>query len=90
MTKHRITVEAAETAAGWRCQVSVKSPQVVHRYTLHVSRAQLERYGKGRSVLELACATFEFLLAREPPQSILREFDLSVVEGYFPEFPHTI
>jgi hypothetical protein len=30
--------------------------------------------------------TFAFLLEREPPSSILGEFSLDVVSGYFPEF----
>ena len=29
---------------------------------------------------------FQFLLEREPNTSILREFDLSVINRYFPEF----
>ena len=31
-------------------------------------------------------AQFQFLLEREPNTSILREFDLSVINRYFPEF----
>ena len=31
-------------------------------------------------------ACFEFLLAREPKESILRSFDVSQVATYFPEF----
>jgi hypothetical protein len=30
--------------------------------------------------------TFAFLLEREPPSSILGEFSLDVVSGYFPKF----
>ena len=31
-------------------------------------------------------AAFRFLLDREPKESILRRFDLSVISHYFPEF----
>ncbi len=34
----------------------------------------------------LICASFEFLLAREPVSSILSHFDLRVIERYFPEW----
>jgi hypothetical protein len=34
--------------------------------------------------------SFEFLLAREPNTSILRKFDLSVINRYFPEYEKTI
>ena len=35
---------------------------------------------------ELIRRSFEFLLAREPKESILPEFDLSLIERYFPEY----
>jgi hypothetical protein len=31
-------------------------------------------------------SSFEFLLEREPPSSILKTFELSVIERYFPEY----
>jgi hypothetical protein len=34
----------------------------------------------------LVGASFEFLLEREPPSSILRSFSLDVIERYFPEY----
>jgi hypothetical protein len=39
---------------------------------------------------ELVRASFEFLLEREPNTSILRSFDLSVIERYFPEYSREI
>jgi hypothetical protein len=33
---------------------------------------------------------FEFLLQREPKESILGTFDISVISRYFPEFEQTI
>jgi hypothetical protein len=34
--------------------------------------------------------SFEFMLARESNTSILREFDLSTIERYFPEYAREI
>jgi len=34
----------------------------------------------------LVTESFAFLLEREPPTSILREFDLGVITRYFPEY----
>lgn len=34
--------------------------------------------------------SFEFLLEREPNTSILRRFDLPVIQSYFPEYERTI
>lgn len=38
------------------------------------------------SVEELVRASFEFLLARESKESILRTFDLMTIKQYFPEY----
>ena len=38
----------------------------------------------------LVRASFEFLLARESKESILREFDLPVIARYFPEYEDEI
>jgi len=35
---------------------------------------------------ELVRASFDFLLAREPRESILRQFELPVIERYFPGY----
>ena len=35
---------------------------------------------------ELVRVSFEFLLQREPKESILRAFDLTVIREYFPEY----
>ncbi|HEX2029990.1 MAG TPA: hypothetical protein VHL78_01120 [Actinomycetota bacterium] len=39
---------------------------------------------------EFIRACFEFLLEREPKESILRRFDVSVISRYFPEFEERI
>jgi hypothetical protein len=40
--------------------------------------------------VSLVRASFEFLLEREPKESIMRSFDLPVIERYFPEYPDEI
>lgn len=35
---------------------------------------------------ELVHRSFEFLLVREPPSSIMRSFSLDVIERYFPDY----
>lgn len=39
---------------------------------------------------ELVKKSFEFLLEREGPESILPEFELSVIQRYFPEYEDEI
>lgn len=40
--------------------------------------------------MDLVEASFAFLLEREPKESILREFDLTVIGRYFPEYEQEI
>jgi hypothetical protein len=50
--------------------------------------AKLGLTGVDRS--RLVRASFEFLLEREPKESIMRSFDLGVIERYFPEYANEI
>lgn len=59
-------------------------------HTVEVSTAELDRWGRGRSVEELVSDSFRFLLEHEPKESILREFKLSVIWRYFPEYEREI
>jgi len=73
---------------GWTVEVEVRD-RAVTRHVVRVSRSELERYGGG-DVADVVRRSFEFLLEREPNTAILREFDLSVIESYFPEYPRLI
>jgi hypothetical protein len=64
--------------------------RAVSDHTVEVSKADLKRLAPESSVDELVQRSFEFLLEREPPQSILRRFNLPDIERYFPEYPKVI
>lgn len=62
-------------------------------HSVTVSEDDLQRWGRGKAkeaVEDLVRRSFDFLLEREPPSSILRTFDLSVIERYFPEYGRII
>jgi hypothetical protein len=80
-----IDVKAEPSGRGWRCAVTLEGGQKT-RHTVHVSEADLERWGRGRPVEDLVRRSFEFLLEREPQSSILREFELGEIQRYFPDF----
>jgi hypothetical protein len=85
----RIAVSVRESGDGWLAEVTVRDPATTtHR--VRVSKAERERYGGGGEVTDLVRRSFDFLLAREPNTSILREFDLSTIERYFPEYAREI
>jgi hypothetical protein len=81
-----VEVRAKAEGDSWSADVWVHDPRGRSRHRVRVSQEELLRYGRGRSVDELIRASFEFLLQREPPSSILADFDLSTIERYFPEF----
>jgi hypothetical protein len=55
-----------------------------HRVTL--KPADLDRWGKGLGPKVLVRRSFEFLLERESKEAILPEFELSIIQGYFPDY----
>ena len=80
----RIAVSVRESGDGHVAEVTVRDRETTtHR--VRVSRADRDRYGGG-DVADLVKRSFDFLLAREGNTSILREFDLSTIERYFPEY----
>lgn len=83
-----IDVVVAERADGWNAEVTVRDRSTT-RHRIRISKDEHERYGGG-PVDDLVRRSFDFLLEREPNTSILREFDLSVIERYFPEYPEVI
>ena len=70
-SRYRVTVEEGVT-------------RTTHEVT--VTSADVARYAPGASVEQLLRASFEFLLAREPKESILSRFSLPTIERYFPDY----
>jgi hypothetical protein len=79
-----IAVRVRESGDGHVADVTVRK-RVTTTHVVRVSRAERERYGSA-DITDLVKRSFEFLLAREDNTSILREFDLSTIERYFPEY----
>jgi len=81
-----IDVRCTPAPDGHQCKVDVVDDGSTTHHTVEVSKADLERWGKGHSAEELVEESFRFLLDREPKESILREFKLSVISRYFPDY----
>lgn len=62
----------------------------VTHHLVQLQQADLDRWGKGCSPEDLIRRSFEFLLQRESKESILRDFNLSVIQRYFPEYDAAI
>ena len=55
-----------------------------------VTSDDVARYAPGETAERLLTASFEFLLEREPKESILSRFALPTIERYFPDYPTKI
>jgi hypothetical protein len=86
-----IKVEATTNADGWSCQVRIEEDgRLVSTHTVEVATSDVKRLAAESTVEDLVRRSFEFLLERESPQSILRKFGIADIEHYFPEYPRVI
>ena len=86
-----IQVEAAPTAQGFDCDVEVREGERASRHNVRVDMADLERWARpGETPEQLVERSFEFLLAREPLDAILKSFALHDIPRYFPDFDQAI
>jgi hypothetical protein len=68
-------------------EVTVRDGRGESRHRVTMSREVCERLTAGRYTPEAVLeAAFRFLLDREPKESILGRFDVTVISRYFPEF----
>jgi hypothetical protein len=71
--------------------VRVKDGDSESRHEVTLSEEDYRRLGEGYgSPDDFVRACFVFLLEREPKESILSRFDVSVISRYFPEFEEKI
>ena len=82
-----ITVTTMNDSA-YQVDVTEGKRKTSHQVT--ATPAVIQRYGGRVSPELLMKASFEFLLEREPQESILRTFELPLIERYFPEYGEKI
>ncbi|MEX1295187.1 MAG: hypothetical protein AB1Z67_03345 [Candidatus Limnocylindrales bacterium] len=84
---HPVNVICRGTADGFVCDVSVGTDPAATRHEVSVSHDDLDRLAPGHYDPHVLVETsFAYLLEREPRESILRRFDLPVIERYFPGY----
>jgi len=81
-----IEVRCAAEGDGYRCSIDISDTTGTTHHVVRVSRKYFDRWRRGRSAEELVRDSFGFLLERESKESILKEFDLSVIQRYFPDY----
>jgi len=84
----KIVVEQKEERGdGWIFDVEVEGAT----YVVTVPKEYWQKItGSKEEPESLVRRSLEFLLAREPKESILKEFELPVIQKYFPEYESKI
>jgi len=73
----------------YRVEVIEESSKTTHKVELN--RGDYENLTDGKVAPEqLVLCSFEFLLEREPKESILTSFNISVISRYFPDYSREI
>jgi hypothetical protein len=86
-------IEVRQTAGGDPLQfaVTVRDDTGETRHIVTMASATYQRLAGGRHTPARCIeAAFQFLLDREPKESILRQFDVAAIAHYFPEFEHKL
>ncbi|MPY88683.1 MAG: hypothetical protein GEU99_12245 [Luteitalea sp.] len=83
----KITVARTDES---RYQVIVEEGGSRTEHDVTVTADDVDRYAPGVTPERLVEVSFEFLLEREPKESILSQFELPVIARYFPEYARTI
>jgi hypothetical protein len=76
-------------ASHFRVRVIEAGSESTHQVTLEPKDCA-SLAGATAGAEELSRKSFQFLLEREPKESILSRFDLSVISRYFPEYEREI
>jgi hypothetical protein len=86
-----IEVRPSREGRGWVISVTVFDDDTSRAFDVEVTAEELARFDPGAAdPTELVHRSFEFLLAREPKESILPSFGLSTIARYFPEYEREI
>jgi hypothetical protein len=87
-----ISVKVVGSSAGTSvCSVEVVDGTGRAEFTVEVDEVDRRRLAGGKlSPEELVRRSFEFLLKREPKESVLRRFNIKVISQYFPEYEEEV
>ncbi len=83
-----ISVDLLENPNGWIAKVTVEEKKSSSNHTVELENSYYQMISsEGKYTPQQVIETsFEFLLAREPKESILSRFDLPIISRYFSSF----
>jgi hypothetical protein len=82
-----ITVETSKVDGGWLACVTVTDHGGSREFEVGITAEELHQLAPGATNPDdLVRRSFEFLLAREPKESIMSSFGLSAIQRHFPGY----
>ena len=84
MTEPIVSCRPAES--GWHCTVTLGDDAGSTTHEVTVDRDVLDDLAPGATPEELVRVSFEFLLEREPRESIMRQFELPIIGRFFSDY----
>ena len=85
-----MTEVTVEPLPGHTYRVTVTESRSSSTHEVTADPDHVARFGAGATPEKLIEASFRFLLDREPKESILSRFDLSIISRYFPDYEDRI
>ncbi len=86
-----IEVRRTENGDPLRFEVTVREGAGATRFEVTMAQVDFKLFAATAHTPERCIeAAFRFLLDREPREAILKRFDFTVIERYFPEFPREL
>lgn len=86
-----IQVRVEKQPDGWEAKVTVQEGSSASEHTVSLEEKYYQKLSGGQyDPKQIIETSFEFLLAREPKESILGRFDLPVIGRYFREYEQTL
>jgi hypothetical protein len=87
----QIDVRTTPEGEGWTFRVAVSEGNSQTSHRVNMTRNTYQRLtSEACTPEELVRRSFEFLLEREPKEFILREFEITVISRYFPDYEREI
>ena len=83
-TEPIVSCRPAESA--WHCTVTLGEDDRATTHEITVDREVLDDIAPGATPEELVRVSFEFLLEREPRESIMRRFELPIIGRFFGDY----
>lgn len=86
----QIAVKQTREDPSYNFEVIVKENGTDTQHAVSMSKDYFNSLDTERGPWEVIHETFLFLLDKEPKEAILKEFDITLVSHYFPEFKEVL